>query len=279
MGNELISAMQETPKDSASFVVNWLKKRDRIQYLLKAGISGDKLKKELLFDDSELKYYESKGIIKKIENNKYILTIKGMIKSIDLCLNNENNENYLIDNFIKKLFDSETITLFKENKRYNSEEKIWLFSMIILNCFDLDTSIDVLDNEHNKKIYVELYNKIGEFMKSQKIINEYKPITGKEFLRRELEHINKKLYIISFNKERKSFYIDINSNNNKKEILIKLFESIFENNLNNKSKFDAVCDFMISCQPYVFKLMRKKIKTMDWNPLVNEAFNEFFINK
>lgn len=268
---ELIDVSKK--EDSSDYVIKLLKNRDRVQKLLQSGLTMEKLAD---FSEIDIKIMVNNKFVKEVESGLYILTLKGMLKAISLLKDEKNSDLDLYQNFLEKLFDSE-FKMGETGKQLTGTEKTWLLSVIFLNCFNESTSIDILFNETNKELYVELFNKIGLFLKENGYETSFTPLNKKdEILRRELEKINKKLYNIEFSKLRDRFYINLKKEKSDKVILTNILKLIFAKSANERLNLKDVQEIrklMVECEPFFYKIKRRKQEkgAMQPNPLVEEA--------
>ncbi len=268
---ELIDVSKK--EDSSDYVIKLLKNRDRVQKLLQTGLTIEKLAE---FSEIDIKTMVSNKVLKEVESERYILTIKGMLKAISLLKDEKKSDYDLYQNFLEKLFDSE-FKMEETAKQLTGTEKTWLLSVIFLNCFNEPTSIDILFNETNKELYVELFNKIGLFLKENGYETGFTPLDKKkEILRRELEKINKKLYNTEFSKLRDKFYIKLKNEKSDKVILTNILKRIFAKSSNerlNLKDMQEIRKLMVECEPFFYKIKRRKQEQgmVQPNPLVEEA--------
>ena len=155
-------------EDSSDYVIKLLKSRDRVQNLLRSGLTMEKLSN---FSEIDIKIMVKNKFIKEVDDGLYILTIKGLLKAVSLSKDEKKSDYDIYQNFLEKLFDSE-FKIEQSTKQLIGTEKIWLLSLIFLNCFNDASSIDILFNETNKELYVDLFNKIGTFLKENGIKKE-----------------------------------------------------------------------------------------------------------
>ena len=200
---------KQTP---STFVIKLLKDKKRVQKLLQSSIIRDELPEYL---DSDIQPLIDNKLIKDVGGKKYVLTIKGMLMTLSYLQDN-NSDSKIYEVFLEELFDSEFQTK-SITKPLTSYEKIWLLSMIILNCFSEATGIDVHFNSVNKDICIQLFNNVGSFLKENGYEIGFKPIekNADEIFRREIENINKKFYNIEFGKKRGNFFIDLSKSQDK----------------------------------------------------------------
>ena len=268
---ELIDVSKK--EDSSDYVIKLLKNRDRVQKLLQSGLTMEKLAD---FSEIDIKIMVNNKFVKEVESGLYILTLKGMLKAISLLKDEKNSDLDLYQNFLEKLFDSE-FKMGETGKQLTGTEKTWLLSVIFLNCFNESTSIDILFNETNKELYVDLFNKIGTFLKENGYEKNFVPLNkNEEILRRELEKINKKLYNIEFSKLRDRFYINLKKEKSDKVILTNILKLIFAKSANERLNLKDVQEIrklMVECEPFFYKIKRRKQEkgAMQPNPLVEEA--------
>ena len=279
MSEKMVTLMGGKLQDPITFVISWLKNRDRLQILLNSKIKNHELTTNSKCLDSDLICYVQKGLLKKIGQHEYVLTIKGMLIGMNILNSNKYDEERLMDLFIDKFFDDQIKNIIKEKNKLDSTEKTWLLSMIILNCFSANSSIDVLNNARNKKNYVILYNKIGEFMLAEGYYERFDAIEADEFLRRELENINKKIFDIAFSKERKCFYINISTSSNKQEILDNLLRKIYDKNAGiNKAQLERIRSFFIYCQSFFYKIERNGKDVIEWDKEIDNALTHALLS-
>lgn len=245
-------------QDPSDYVIKLLKKKIRVQKLLQSNLKKDKLTD---FPEMDVEALLNAKLIKAIGEDQYILTIKGMLKALALLKDDKRSESEIYQDFLEKYFESE-FQIEPMEKQLTDIEKTWLLSIVFLNCFNEDKAIDILFNEANKELYVELFNKIGVFLKENGYETEFIPLDKeKEILRRELEKINTKLYNIEFSKSRYEFYINLDKEKNKKLTLLNLFHRIFHRETGKSITLDDVQrirDLMRECEPFFFKIKRRK---------------------
>lgn len=265
------------PENPAKFVVDLLKKKDRVQKLLKSSIMLSELK-QMNYLDSDVAFLIEREYLSEISNDRYVLTIKGMLKAASLLNPNDNHsEEILYEEFVKKLFDSEFGLLDKTDKPLSPYERTWLLSIIFLNCFDEFRSIDVLLDEENKKKFVSLFNNVGTFLKENNYISDFNALSDddkKEALRREIYTIDKKIDNLIFGKKRDCFFVKVNDGIERKSDLEGLFKRIFkkvDGSPLTVQDSEKIRNFMRECEPFFFKIKRKKIADSFPDPIVDET--------
>lgn len=261
-------------EDSSDYVIKLLKSRDRVQKLLRSGLTMEKLSN---FSEIDIKIMVKNKFIKEVDDGLYILTIKGLLKAVSLSKDEKKSDYDIYQNFLEKLFDSE-FKIEQSTKQLIGTEKIWLLSLIFLNCFNDASSIDILFNETNKELYVDLFNKIGTFLKENGYEKNFIPLNkNEEILRRELEKINKKLYNIEFSKSRDKFYIKLKGDKADGILLTNILKKIFTKIGNGRLDLSDIQDIrklMVECEPFFFKIKRHKEgknTTIQPNIIVEEA--------
>ena len=261
-------------EDSSDYVIKLLKSRDRVQKLLRSGLTMEKLSN---FSEIDIKIMVKNKFIKEVDDGLYILTIKGLLKAVSLSKDEKKSDYDIYQNFLEKLFDSE-FKIEQSTKQLIGTEKIWLLSLIFLNCFNDASSIDILFNETNKELYVDLFNKIGTFLKENGYEKNFIPLNkNEEILRRELEKINKKLYNIEFSKSRDKFYIKLKGDKADGILLTNILKKIFTKIGNERLDLSDIQDIrklMVECEPFFFKIKRHKEgknTTIQPNIIVEEA--------
>lgn len=261
-------------EDSSDYVIKLLKSRDRVQNLLRSGLTMEKLSN---FSEIDIKIMVKNKFIKEVDDGLYILTIKGLLKAVSLSKDEKKSDYDIYQNFLEKLFDSE-FKIEQSTKQLIGTEKIWLLSLIFLNCFNDASSIDILFNETNKELYVDLFNKIGTFLKENGYEKNFVPLNkNEEILRRELEKINKKLYNIEFSKSRDKFYIKLKGDKADGILLTNILKKIFTKIGNGRLDLSDIQDIrklMVECEPFFFKIKRHKEgknTTIQPNIIVEEA--------
>ena len=261
-------------EDSSDYVIKLLKSRDRVQNLLRSGLTMEKLSN---FSEIDIKIMVKNKFIKEVDDGLYILTIKGLLKAVSLSKDEKKSDYDIYQNFLEKLFDSE-FKIEQSTKQLIGTEKIWLLSLIFLNCFNDASSIDILFNETNKELYVDLFNKIGTFLKENGYEKNFVPLNkNEEILRRELEKINKKLYNIEFSKSRDKFYIKLKGDKADGILLTNILKKIFTKIGNERLDLSDIQDIrklMVECEPFFFKIKRHKEgknTTIQPNIIVEEA--------
>lgn len=261
-------------EDSSDYVIKLLKSRDRVQKLLRSGLTMEKLSN---FSEIDIKIMVKNKFIKEVDDGLYILTIKGLLKAVSLSKDEKKSDYDIYQNFLEKLFDSE-FKIEQSTKQLIGTEKIWLLSLIFLNCFNDASSIDILFNETNKELYVDLFNKIGTFLKENGYEKNFVPLNkNEEILRRELEKINKKLYNIEFSKSRDKFYIKLKGDKADGILLTNILKKIFTKIGNERLDLSDIQDIrklMVECEPFFFKIKRHKEgknTTIQPNIIVEEA--------
>lgn len=269
--------MKKTVNPS-DFVVGWLKKTNRVTILLQSKSSKKDIKASSNCLDSDLTNLEQNGFIKSIRDDYYVLTIKGMLKGIAILNSMDINDELLLDQFVLKLFEDQIKNTVKGSQALNDTEKVWLLSILILNCFNRDSSIDLLNNDVNKKNYVELFNNTGEFLKSNKYISGLKKIDKKEIIRREILDIDKKMPDITFAKKREAFYINIKDRKDFKETVTTLLKKIFTKvNGTHVTPEDIqkVRDFIVKCQPIFYSVERYTDENLKPDPRIDDVLQLF----
>ena len=261
-------------EDSSDYVIKLLKSRDRVQNLLRSGLTMEKLSN---FSEIDIKIMVKNKFIKEVDDGLYILTIKGLLKAVSLSKDEKKSDYDIYQNFLEKLFDSE-FKIEQSTKQLIGTEKILLLSLIFLNCFNDASSIDILFNETNKELYVDLFNKIGTFLKENGYEKNFVPLNkNEEILRRELEKINKKLYNIEFSKSRDKFYIKLKGDKADGILLTNILKKIFTKIGNGRLDLSDIQDIrklMVECEPFFFKIKRHKEgknTTIQPNIIVEEA--------
>lgn len=258
-------------QNSSDYVIKLLKNRDRVQKLLRASLKKDKLND---FPEEDVELLINRNMLKAVGEDQYILTIKGMLKAIALLKDDKSVDSEIYQEFLDRYFESE-FQIEPMASNLTDIEKTWLLSMIFLNCFDEGKAIDILFNETNKGLYVDLFNRIGLVLKENGYAEKFTPLEKeKEFLRRDLEKINKKLYNIEFSKTRDKFYINLQKE--RKTTLIYVFHKIFSKVDGSKLSLDdiqKIRDLEIECEPLFFKVKRRKEekKLLQPDPVVEEA--------
>lgn len=258
-------------QNSSDYVIKLLKNRDRVQKLLRASLKKDKLND---FPEEDVELLINRNMLKAVGEDQYILTIKGMLKAIALLKDDKSVDSEIYQEFLDRYFESE-FQIEPMASNLTDIEKTWLLSMIFLNCFDEGKAIDILFNETNKGLYVDLFNRIGLVLKENGYAEKFTPLEKeKEFLRRDLEKINKKLYTIEFSKTRDKFYINLQKE--RKTTLIYVFHKIFSKVDGSKLSLDdiqKIRDLEIECEPLFFKVKRRKEekKLLQPDPVVEEA--------
>lgn len=265
------------PENPAKFVVDLLKKKDRVQKLSKSSITLFELK-QMNYLDSDVDFLIEREYLTEISNDRYVLTIKGMLLAASLLNPNDNHsEEVLYGAFLKKLFDYEFMLLNKTDKPLSSYEQAWLLSMIFLNCFDDSRSIDVQFDEENKKRFVLLFNIIGSFLKENKYVSDFNALdddVNKDVLRREIETIEKKIDHLIFGKRRACFFVKLNDGNEKKKDLEGLFKRIFKKVDDAPltiQDLEKIRNFMRECEPFFFKIKRKNVSDLYPDSIVDET--------
>lgn len=276
---ELISGMDvKKNADSAIFTVNLIKKTDRVPRLLQSSISLVELTKKGHLE-SDVQLLLKKKYVHEVSNEKYVLTIKGILKAASLLNSKNKTEDVLYEDFIEKLFESRFGLLKGKEKMLSSFERTWLLSILFLNCFDESLAIDVLFDKDNKKTFITLFNKVGIFLQSNNYLHEFKLLSEndkEENLRRQIIKIDRKIEKLTFSKKRNCFYVKLSSEQDKKVTLLNIFKKIFikvDGTPTTIYDSEKIRDFMHECQPFFFKVKRRKINDITPDLIVDETLN------
>ena len=197
--------------------------------------------KSHFFKRDELKYFLDENHVRVSRNdlNDYVLTAKGL-----WFIETENKK--ISKKILVDFIESEILTK-KINTKLKDKEKIILFALISLRCFDINNVMN-LNDKYRLDEWLSIFSDCRDFLHSKKILKNkvvFKNVGLEHAVAAEMRRVNdlpKKTHLIYNFTGKKEYYLDISKNTDKVSQLMFLFGLVLDGN-NDPTLLDEIKTF------------------------------------